>query len=135
MNEEERGLDFFQGATGKKLGSGALDHVFGGLSSKDMAWLPGGWLVVKDLDEQNHPFLRFFSAANGQGVQSWNVETVNRALGNSFEAMTTDATGSTWVFATGRNGWRVFTKSEIEAASKAMPAPDIGAAPRRKLGH
>lgn len=122
--EEERGLEFFEGSSGRKLASTSLEAVFGTFRPEDAMWLPGSILAIKHEDADMKPVLSFFNARNGHRTAQWPLQK----LTSSLESISVDRSGSLWAYAAGRQGWITLSATQIKQALAAPGAQ--GSTPR-----
>jgi hypothetical protein len=114
---ENTGMAFLNGANGKRLGSSNIAHNADWDNAADVLWLRGSTLVIKDRDKQGLPVLHFIDTSKGTVTQTVRFSKTSQI----FDAITADFNGSKWGFASGAQGWRVFSRRELDTGSITLP--------------
>jgi hypothetical protein len=107
---DTRGIELLDGSTGKRMASLTLDHVDFCLGIREFRWMTNSVLLIKEDDGKMRQHLNFYNVRTGKRIGSWPAA----AFIGSIEAMSVDAKGNTWAFANYYEGWRVYTRAQIQ---------------------
>jgi hypothetical protein len=112
---EPRGIECLDGLTGRRLSFFEMNSSTPWIGEKDVLWLPGQVIVVKNRHISGQTFLRFLNTRTGETVKELTLPLIK----DEIESFTTDATGWRWGFASGRSGWRVLSKYAMEESAES----------------